>query len=208
MLQGRSAPSPATAPSGFAAGVIIAVSAGLTIVALSHHPTIAHREPSAAIADVVRFAATDRIVHGAMIAIMGALLFSLCVLSIRRDLRDQSVLAALVAFAIGAVALIGAALLDGFVVPSIATTYAAAPPSAMPGAVALLRFCGATIQAASMLGTVAVSVAILLWSIGLVRSAGVLRTTGIVGVLVAALPAVVFAVGGSTLTPHLRGLYT
>ena len=203
MLQERSAPFPDAAPSGFAAGVIIAVSAALTIVVLAHHPTTGHREPAAAIADMVRLAATDRIVHGTMIAIMGALLFSFCVFSIRRNLRDQTVLAGLVAFAIGTVTLIGAAVLDGFVVPSIATAYAGAPPSALPAAVALLRFCGTTIQAASLLGIVAISLAILLWSIGLLRSAGVRRTAGIVGVLAAAVPAVVFAVGGSTLTPHL-----
>jgi hypothetical protein len=187
------------------AGIVIAVSAVLMIAALARHPTVAHRQPAAAIADIVRLSATDQIVHGIVIAAMSALLFALSVFSIRRDLRDQTVLGALVAFSIGTVAMIGAAIVDGFVVPIMAAAYAGAPPSALPGAVAVLRFCGAVIQAATMLGIATISVAILLWSIGLLRSAGELRPIGIVGGLVAALPAVVLGFGGSTLNPHLLG---
>jgi hypothetical protein len=191
-------------PSGFTAGVIIAVCAAVTILALSHHPTLAHREgPAAAIADIVRFASTDRIVHGVMIAVMSALLFALCVFSVRRDLRDQTVLGALVAFALGAGALIGAAIIDGFVIPSIAAGYAAAPPAVLPVAAGLLRLCGAAIQAASEVGIAAIAVAILLWSIGLVRSTGVVRLSGVVGIVAAVLTAAVVVSGGGGLTPHL-----
>jgi hypothetical protein len=187
------------------AGIVIAVSAALTIVALARHPTIAHREPAAAIADIVQFAAIDRIVHAVVIGIMGALLFALCVFSVRRNLRDQTVLGALIAYAIGVAAMIGAAILDGFVIPSVASGYAGASPNALAGAVAVLRLCGAAVQAAGALGVTAISIAIALWSVGLVRGAGALRLTGIVGLSAAALPAPVFAFGGAMLTPHLLG---
>lgn len=189
------------APDGTAAGVAIAVAAVASIFVLTHHPTSGHHQVSGLIADMMRSAAVDRLVHGTMIVLVGALLYGLTVFSLRRGLRDEPVLAALIAYALGVIALIGAALVDGFVIPLIAAAYAADPAQSPAQAVALFRLCFAAIQAATDLGLVAQSVAIVLWSVGLVRSAGAARIVGILGVA-ALYPPIALGMHG-TVSAHL-----
>jgi hypothetical protein len=82
-------------PNGTAAGIAIAVSAIATIFAIAHHPTVTTRAPAEAIAQMVRLATMDRIVHGVVIALLGALLFGFSVFSLRRGLHRQFVVAAI-----------------------------------------------------------------------------------------------------------------
>ncbi|HEX3467381.1 MAG TPA: hypothetical protein VHT05_04815 [Candidatus Elarobacter sp.] len=199
-------PSPRRAPDGEVAGAVLAIAALASIFVLAHHPTGGHRQVAALVAEIVRFAPQDQAVHGAMIALVAGLLFALTVFSLRRGLRDQLVLAALIAYAIGVLALTGAALVDGFIVPSVSAAYATDVSTAAAEAVALLRLCFAAIQAATGLGLVAQSVAIVLWSAGLVRSAGWTRVVGVLGLPAALYPPALLAMHGAITAHMLVGL--
>lgn len=199
MQQERSAPF--ARPDGTVAGIVIAVSAGLAVVAMSHHPSarVVH-DPAAAIAALNGIAGVDRIVHGAMIALMGALLFGFVVFSMRRGFDKQTVLAGLTAYAVGTGALIGAALINGFLVPGIAEQYAAASPDGTTFALRILSICWLANQVLAKFGVVALTLAIVAWSSGLIAASGMLRVTGIVGLAAAALSAGVLVFGGGALT--------
>jgi hypothetical protein len=175
----------------------------IAVIALMHHPAVTTRHAAAALSQMVRLAAIDRVVHGAMIAVTVTLVYGLAVFSARRGIENQTVLGGFIAYALGSVAIVAAALIDGFVIPIIAAAYAADGSAALPQAVTALRLCGAAIQVASVFGLGATSVALALWSIDLLRtSAAPVRLTAAVGLIAAVAPATVFFLTGMTITTH------
>ena len=205
MQQERPASFSDGVPNGTAAGIAIGVSAIATIFAIAHHPTVTVRDPVHAIAQMVRLAAMDRIVHGVVIVLLGALLFGFTVYSLRRGLHRQTVIAALLAYAAGAGAMFAAALIDGFLIPAVATRYAGAAPAAIALAAQLLSLCALAIQVLAKFGTIALSSAVVLWSADLVRTPGALRITGIIGIASGVTVVVVLAFAGA-LNPHNLGV--
>jgi hypothetical protein len=189
------------APGGTAAGIAIAMCALLTIFAVAHHPTVGARAPAEVLTEMVRVGTADRVVHGALIAIMGVLLFSFTVFSLRRGLHRATSVAALIAYAAGISAMIGAALIDGFLTPAIAERYAGGQPDAIKAAIPFLVFGALTIQILAKFGFIAMSTAVAFWSADLVTTPGVLRATGIVGFASGIVAVGVMAFAGH-LNPH------
>ncbi|MBV9409644.1 MAG: hypothetical protein JO164_12525 [Candidatus Eremiobacteraeota bacterium] len=185
-----------------AAGIIIAAGALLTLVAVAHHPTVGHHtRGAAALAAVVRFAPTDRLVHGTLIAVIGALVYAFAVYTLRRGTVRPAALAGFVAYTLGSATTIVAASIDGFLVPEIAARYAGAPPETLPAATSLLILCSLAIQVATKLGMAALGAGIVLWSTDLIRESGVVRAVGALG-FVAAVASVIAAFAGTgALTP-------
>jgi hypothetical protein len=189
------------APDGRAAGIAIAFCALVTIFAIAHHPTVSARAPAEALTEMVKLAGADRLVHGTLIAIMGVLLYGFAIFSIRRGLHRQTSMAALIAFAAGIAAVVGAALIDGFLTPAIAERYAGAATDAIKTVVPVLVAGALMIQILTKFGFVAMSIAAAFWSADLVATPGVVRATGIIGFLsgVVAIGVLVFA---GHLNPH------
>lgn len=169
------------APGGTAAGIAIASCAMVTIFAIAHHPTVSARAPAEALTQMVQVATPDRIVHGTLIAIMGTLLYGFTIFSLRRGLHRETSVAGLIAFTAGIAAVIGAALIDGFLTPAIAERYAGAPPDAIKMAIPFLVAGALMIQILTKLGFVAMSIGVAFWSADLVATPGVLRATGVIG---------------------------
>lgn len=193
-------------PNGTIAGIVIGACAVCTIFAVAHHPTVAVRDPAAALAAIVRLGETDRIVHGALIAVQVAMLFGFAVFSARRGLHRASVVAAFCAYAVGVGAWIGAAVIDGFLAPDIAARFAGSANDGIVFAIRLLTFGGLAIQNLTKLGVVATACALVLWSAGLARGTGALRATGILGIVSAFASLAVLVAGPPTLTPVTLGL--
>ena len=150
---------------------------------------------------MVKLAGVDRLVHGTLIAIMGVLLYGFAIFSVRRGMHRQTSVAALIAYAAGIAAVIGAALIDGFLTPALAERYAGASPDAVKAVVPLLVAAGLMIQILTKFGFVAMSIAVAFWSADLVATPGVVRATGIIGFLsgIVAIGVLVFA---GHLNPH------
>jgi hypothetical protein len=191
-------------PDGKIAAIVIAVSALVAILAVAQHPTVAIHAPAQAIPELVRLAPLDRLVHGILIAVMLALLFAFSIFSLRRGLDRQTTVGGFVAYAFGCLAVIGAAIIDGFVTPDIASRYVRVNPDDIKSAVPLLLFCAIAIQNLTKLGFIAMSTGICVWSAGLVRSPGALRVTAIVGFAAAFLPLLILAYV-PYLNPHSVG---
>ena len=206
LLADSSLPTPAAAPGGRAAGIVIVASALLTIFAVAHHPTLRAKTPETLIAGMVALAPLDMFVHGSLIAIIIALVAGFAVFTARLGLNEQSAIAAFVVYSLGAFAVVGAALIDGFLTPAIAFQYEHAHAAEVPQGMGLLVFASLAIQVLTKFGFIAMSVGVLFWSIGLLRRARIIMGIGVLGILSALGVVAVLAFGGAFLTPPVLGV--
>ena len=161
------------------AGAALVSAAAVTVLAMAHHPTGAHGGGG-----------LNGLVHGVMIVVLALLAFGFVHFARLRGLSEAPVLAGLVAYGMSLFAHIGAATINGFVVPAIA---ARGPVAALHD---IFLFAWETNQALAKLGVYATGAAFILWSIDLLRQGGLwLRLVALAGLAAGALPAVLLASG-------------
>lgn len=134
-------------------------------------------------------------VHGVAIASVCAYGFGYVSLSRRLGLTRPLVLAGLVAYLIGCVAMVAATLLDGFVTPHIAgDAIRAMDPARVQFAYDLVHYIGVVLNDAAKLGWILQAVGAAAWSVVLFGERGAARVVGVLGVLSSALVCVLVAV--------------
>lgn len=153
-----------------AAGAIIVAASLLSLLMMAHHPSGSTRDMAVFVEQIARVGALNRFVHGALIALLAALLFGFAEFSRVFGAGRPLVRAALVAYAIGAGADIGAATINGFAVGRIAAHYAGADAGALDQLRALLHLGWAMNQSLADLGEVARALAMVLWSLAILRA--------------------------------------
>jgi len=186
-----------------AAGAIIVAASLLALLMMAHHPSGSTRDMAVFVEQVARVGALNRVVHGALIALLAALLFGFAEFSRVFGAGRSLVRAALVAYAIGTAADIGAATINGFAVGRIAAHYAGADTAALEQLRALLHLGWAMNQSLADLGEVARAIAIVLWSLAILRTRTQLLL-GASGVLVGG--AIALALLGGWLTLDVHGM--
>ena len=184
---------PVESASARRAGIVLVAATIVSIVAMAHHPSVGSHDPGAAIAEIGTKASLSRIVHGVLIALMGLELYAFAVFADRIGARRDAVRVGFVGYAIGIGAMIGAATISGFVITSLAAHFAdaGADPSAFAN---LARLAMTGNQALAQLGTIAISAAILAWSIALLRDRSN-RWLAIIGFAASVLPALALVAG-------------
>src|SRR5512144_1922292 len=105
------------------AGIVLIVVPLLSILMMAHHPSAGSHEPASLVAEIADKAPLSRIVHGVLIALMGAELFAFIAFCRRLGFERSAVRAGFVAYSIGTGAMIGAALISGFVISDLAAHY-------------------------------------------------------------------------------------
>jgi len=206
LLVDSSLPAPVAAPGGRSAGIVIVASALLTIFAVAHHPTLRAKTPESVIAGMVALAPSDMVVHGSLIAIIIALVAGFAVFTVRLGLNEQSAIAAFVVFSLGAFAVVGAALIDGFLTPAIAFQYEHAHALELRQGMGLLVFASLAIQVLTKFGFIAMSAGVFFWSIGLLRRTQIIMGIGVLGILSALGVVAVLVFGGAYLAPPVLGV--
>ena len=167
----------ASSGSRIAGLVMIAASLGV-VVAMGHHPSGAHGGP------------LGWVVHGGMIILLSLLTWGFVLFCVDRGAARPLIVAGLLAYAISLFAHIGAATINGFVVPALAN------PAAPPVSHDLFRMAWYTNQALAQLGVYATGAAYVLWSIDLLRdSSQGAKLAGGLGLLAGVVPAVLLATG-------------
>jgi hypothetical protein len=154
--------------------LLIAAAAG-TILAMAHHPSGAHG------------GAIGGIVHGAMIALLALMTWGFALFALSLGGHRPLVLGGMIAYAIALFGHIGAATINGFVVPALAAR----------GGVGHDFFLLAweANQALARLGVVAAGIAYLLWSAQLLGRGGLARWLGLVGLVAGLVPIVLLTSG-------------
>lgn len=158
------------------AGSALIGAAGLSVLAMAHHPTSAHA------------GAIGGIVHGTMIAVQLAIAFGFARFALRRGARRPAILAGLIAYAASAVVTIGAATINGFVVPALAARGVANRD--------LFLFAWEANQALARIGVYATAAAFACWSLDFLRRpGGEAKAIGALGLLAGPGVAALLAAG-------------
>lgn len=188
------------------AAAAIAGTALLILVALYHHPVLDHAaDAREAQAQIVHFSSSNRLVHGALMAMLVVLASALTIFGGALGPRRPALSAAISAYCLGCVLLGVAMLFDGFIVPGLARQFVSAPTSETELGLLIMRSVGIVIQVFSKAGVIAHCVAILLWSYAAITSRrpsdGVRWFAGL-GLLAGAVPAAVILAGDLQLAPR------
>ncbi len=166
------------------AGICLAGAAAGTVAAMAYHPSSAH-----GIDGAVDF------VHAGMIVLLAVLFFGFSHFAVRRGIDKPGILAGLVAYGISLAAHIGAATLNGFVVPALAARGA----DAVSHDIFVLAW--EANQALARLGVVATGIAFALWGIDFLTRTGRLnRAIGLAGLVAGVAPAMLLLAGGVAMT--------
>jgi hypothetical protein len=182
------------------AGFILAACALLAIVAISQHPVASAKRGVQAFEAIVQVGPADRLVHGVLIVILFAMMFSFTVYTLGRSRLHLCALA-WVAFFAGNMCVIGATLTDGFFVPAFAERYLRTVPiDAAPG-LAILSAAFVAIQVLTKFGFLALNAATLFWSIDLLLERGQARVIGLFG-LIASVSGTALLLFGGTINVH------
>ena len=170
------------------------VSAGIAIVAATVLSTVfvaldrssGGHAPAEILAGIADLAARKAAVHGVAIASVCAYGFGYATLARRLGLERPNVLAGLVCYLIGCVAMVGATLVDGFVIPHLAID-ALATPGRIDFGYDLVHALGVVVNDLARLGWTLQAVGALAWSLSLLRGDRMARMAGAVGLLSSAL---------------------
>lgn len=152
------------------AGAIIVGASLASLLMMAHHPSGSTHDTAAFVEQIARIGALNRFVHGALIALLAALLFGFAEFSRAFGAGRPVVRAALVAYAIGAGAGIAAASINGFAIGRLAAPYAGADAAALEQLRRSMHLCWAMNQSLADIGEVARALAIVLWSFAILRT--------------------------------------
>lgn len=193
-------PKPAdfqTARTDRACGLALVAGGAATVAGMLYHPSVGGAGLDA-IREIAEEGAVARLVHGAMLAALGVLLFGFSGLSERLGWRSPASRAAFVAYALGAVAMMGAAVVNGFAVNKVAGAFLASGSQDLDLAGSSLAVLRALSSTWAQLAVGAQAAAFGLWSAALWKRSRALAAGG----LLAAAPAAASAVGILPLDVH------
>lgn len=183
-------------------GILLIAGALTGMLVMSLHPT-AHDyfEPGAS----EHVALLNMIVHGLALAALPAVFLGLLGLTRRLASSDLAV-AALVVYGFACVAITTAAIASGFVFTDVAERMTDAAGASRDIFHELLTYTGILNQAFAKVNVVASSVAILLWSMAILKSRLMSRVIGNAGLIVGGALLVAFFAGHLRLNVHGFGI--
>lgn len=168
------------------AGVCIVAAAAIALAFMLAHPSVGAHDPAGFVEEMARQARAAAIVHGVLIATMYLALLGFLGLTDALGANRHAARAGFIAFALGALAHTAAATINGFVVPALTARYAEDGEAGFQSLHPLLALCREMNFASAVLGVVAMSAAMLFWSLALVRRPGAARLVGATGLVIGA----------------------
>ncbi len=160
-----------------AAGILLLGLSALALLFMAHHPTLGAPGFETLADEAAAESGLNGMVHGTLIVITAG--FFICLAMFANILNTDYFVtrAGLIAFGAATAAMIGAALVSGFIVPETARSLLSA--DAANAFDPLLRMLGATNQVLAEAGVIAYGSGMLLWSARLVRMQSFARISGI-----------------------------
>ncbi|NNC99877.1 MAG: hypothetical protein HKN85_06830 [Gammaproteobacteria bacterium] len=173
----------------------LASGALVSILMMLHHPSTSSSVAAEQVMEVAHHAGINALVHGILIVLILLFCGCLTVYSMLRGLYRVPVLFALISYFAGSLAMIGAALISGFIFPEIASTFEDAGSAELLTFMSLRQLCWFANQALANFGTFCWLLSLLLWSLDLVKTPQPIKIIGIVGILVSILAALTLLTG-------------
>jgi hypothetical protein len=177
------------------AGAFVACAAA-TLTLLANHPMVGARTIVGLIEAESRNQFVDGLVHGGFIIVLSVLVICFVLFARFLDSTRVGVVTGLVTFCVGCGALMASMLLDGFVIPAIATRFASTVDAGdLNTAKTLFILCDTLIRFLLPMGLLFQAAAMLSWSAVIVRTRGWRLAVGAFGGIAGALLIVsIFAV--------------
>jgi hypothetical protein len=165
-------------------GWILALVSPLALIALANHPVASGGDFLSTLKIVATQIGTiNAFVHSALMVMTIVLLFGFYGFARRLGFEHPLVLAGFIAQAVGTVAALGAAVIDGFVFWRIAIAYADVTPDQVDMVRGLYNLAGSIVYGWGRLWLLSLAAAMLLWSIFLVKRQGAGRFLGAFGII-------------------------
>lgn len=185
MAASRSVPE--AEPSTRAAGIAIAAATILSTVFVAMDRSAGGKTSLEILQGIASLEGLKELVHGVAIASVCAYAFGYVTLARRLGLRRPLVLAGLVTYLIGCIAMVAAATLDGFVTPHVAIDAIAGSAERIAIAYQFVHYLGVVLTDLAKLGWLLQAIGTLAWSIVLLREQGLQRVVGGIGLVSSAL---------------------
>jgi hypothetical protein len=170
-----------------AAGFLMLVATVASIVFVALDPVVSADGSRAILQAIVANGPAHRVVHAAELACVLCLAFGFTSLAARIGPRRPAVLGACVAYVAGCLAMVGAAVTDGFVTGDVARYFLQAGHSADTGR-EMIHLCYVVVQDLAAASWFFQSAGVLAMAAALLREAGMRRIVGLVGLATGAVP--------------------
>jgi hypothetical protein len=178
----------AAARIGRVAGAALIAASILSVVALGFDPEISGHDSREILQGIIAATKIHQAVHIAEMLSLGGFAFGFISLAQELGLRRVPVLAGLVAYLAGCLAMLGATVLDGFVTPDIAAGFIHRSPAEIDLGLSLVRFTDILLQNLADLSFVLLAAGTLLWSLALIAGRVPHRVTGAIGLVSGIVP--------------------
>ena len=174
-------------PDQRSAGALMLVAAIASIVFVAIDPVAGGDDARAILQSMTANAPMHRIVHAVEMACLFGLAFGMASLAARLGAQRPVVRAGAMAYLAGSLAMLGAAVVDGFVTVDAASYFLRDGHSVETGR-EVVHMCYAVIQDLAMVSWFLQSIGVLALASALVRERGARRVGGVVGLVTGALP--------------------
>ncbi len=200
-------------------GAILIATSALAVLFMLMHPTSHAHSTSEFLAEAARGIPGNGAVHGILVSLVAITASAFLGFADVIGPRHPAARLGVFLYLVGAIAGIGAGLINGFIVPAFAAattaahaTLNAADPSGLELQLgAVLRLCGVTNATLATVDVIGLSVAAILWGTTLVTRRGTLwgleRLVGLVGLVAGALPLVLLVLGRLPMNVQGFGLF-
>ena len=170
-----------------AAGILMLTATVVSIAFVALDPVVVGGTSRAILEGIVANRSTHRIVHAVELACVLSLMFGFASLAARTGLRRPAVLGACIAYVVGCLAMVGAAITDGFITGDVASYYLQAGHNVDTGR-EMIHLCYALVQDFAATSWILQSVGVLAMAVALLRERGLQRVVGALGLATGALP--------------------
>jgi hypothetical protein len=186
------------------AGVIIAVSTLLSLFMMMHHPTVASKDIVAQVTEVQHESFLNNAVHGSLILFVLLTLTAFSIYSNHRGKKFLTISIAHLFYFLGSIAMVAAALINGFIYPDFLQGYGSASPQELAQLPMFKSLLWSANQTLGKLGVITISIAIFFWSINLWRDEGIVKVVAVVGMVIGLYCSMAIILGFLTL--NLAGM--
>lgn len=170
-------------------GFILLVASILEVLGMAHHPSLQATDVSQAVEQIARYSTLSAVIHGVLITLMLLITYGFVEFAVRRGLNRPLIRAGAIGYGCGVAAMIGAALVSGFIITGLTSLMSHATVVDLQINQQLLLLCRVLNQTCANFAVVAMSAGIVCWSLDLCRESGWPNAVGVFGCLVGLVPA-------------------
>lgn len=169
------------------AGIILIVEAILSVITMLQHPEVTQSVAQNVISEIAGHANLTRGVHGLMMLFVVLNFYALSKYAELLKQRGIEPTFGLVFYLFGAIAMLLAPTISGFIMTALAERYAEFSPNNQAVFVDLGRMLGASNNVLAKAGSFAYAATAVIWGLVQFRGKGLVRTVGIIGLIVGIL---------------------